>query len=58
MEIQIDSKVDHIQFRQDISLYACNRFQHICAVVQKVIFGSAQLNSKFHSNKHSMDGGE
>ena len=55
-EIKIDSKVDHIQFHQDVSFHACNRSQHICAVAQKVIFGSAQLNCDLNSNQHSMDG--
>ena len=48
IEIRIDRKVDHIQFRQEVSFYACNRFQHICAIAQTVIFGNAQLNSDFN----------
>ena len=58
MVIKIDSKVDHIKTRQDVSFYACNRFQHICAVAKTLIFGSAQFHSKFHSNQNIMDGGE
>ena len=56
MEIQIDTKVDHIQFRQEIPFHAYNRSQHIFAVAKRVIFGSAQLNCDLNSNQHSMDG--
>ena len=55
MEIQIDSKVDHIQFHQDVYFYAWNMFQHICDVAETVIFGSAQLNYEFYSIQHSMN---
>ena len=57
-EIQIDSKVEHIQFCQEFSFYACDRFQHICAIAQTVIFGIAHLDSEFHSNQNSMYGGD